>query len=95
MRSLTVRQWCGGWSRGWSRGRGGAAAAAADEEDEDEGRVGLLQLNTYTLLPRAAFKDRSYTPASEGVKKNRSRSVQVNQEKTALCGRRCRNPSDQ
>ena len=71
MRSLTVRQWCGGWSRGWSRGRGGAAAAAAaaDEEDEDEGRVGLLQLNTYTLLPRAAFKDRSYTPASEGVKK--------------------------
>lgn len=69
MRSLTVRQWCGGWSRGWSRGRGGAAAAAAAaDEDEDEGRVGLLQLNTYTLLPRAAFTDRSYASASEGVK---------------------------
>lgn len=85
MRSLTVRQWCGGWSGGWSRGRGGAAAAAADE-DEDEGRVGLLQLNTYTLLPCAAFMDRSYASASEGVKK-RSRSVQVDQEKAASDGR--------
>lgn len=37
---------------GWSRGRGTDAAAA----DEDEGSIGLLRFNTYTVLTAALLR---------------------------------------